>query len=117
MSALNCALPSYTLPSRALPSRALALIREYSKPLTRPDWRTLHKISNYDLFYYISHSNYTVSDIIMSNIRETLWYQMYLFIEVWGIEMAAMRYNIPVGDLININGMRYAVLHNNVMNH
>jgi hypothetical protein len=100
-----------------LPSRALLLIREYSKPLTRPDWRTLHKISNYDLFYHISHSDYNATDIIMSNIRETDWYKMYLFIEVWGIEMAAMRYNIPVGDLININGMRYAVLHNNIMNY
>jgi len=102
--------------SRALPTRAVALIREYSKPLTRPDWRTLHKISNYDLFYHISHSDYTVKDIIMSNIRETDWYKMYLFIEVWGIETAAVRYNMPTYDLININGMRYAVIQHNIMN-
>ena len=104
------------LPTRALPSRALLLISEYSKPLTRPNWRTLHKIYNYDLFYHISHSDYKVKDIIMSNIRETDWYQMYLFIEVWGIETAAMRYNMPTYDLININGMRYALIQHNIMN-
>jgi hypothetical protein len=28
-----------SLPSRVLPSRALQIISEYSKPMTRPDWR------------------------------------------------------------------------------
>ena len=28
-------------PHQILPANALKLIREYSKPLTRPDWRTL----------------------------------------------------------------------------
>ena len=33
------ALPSRALPNRILPSRALLIISEYSKPMTRPDWR------------------------------------------------------------------------------
>jgi len=38
--ALPCrALPCRALPCRALPCRALDLIREYSRPMTRPDWR------------------------------------------------------------------------------
>ena len=38
-------LTSHTLPSRALPSRALQLISEYSKPITRGDWRTFTRIT------------------------------------------------------------------------
>ena len=29
-----------------LPDDVVALIKEYSKPLTRPDWRTLHIMPN-----------------------------------------------------------------------
>lgn len=28
-----------------LPDDVLQIIKEYSKPLTRPDWRTLHKMT------------------------------------------------------------------------
>ena len=38
-------------PSYVLPARALALIKEYSKPLTRPDWRTLQRMT-FDNFYH-----------------------------------------------------------------
>ena len=34
------ALPFHALPFHTLPFHALRLISEYSKPLTRPDWRT-----------------------------------------------------------------------------
>ena len=33
-----------------LPDDILQLIKEYSMPITRPDWRTLHKMS-YHLFH------------------------------------------------------------------
>ena len=33
------------VPSRQLPCRALQLIREYSKPITRGDWRTCSRIT------------------------------------------------------------------------
>jgi len=39
MNSLSHALP------HALPSRAVQLISEYSKPLTRPDWRTFIRIT------------------------------------------------------------------------
>jgi len=29
-----------------LPEDVVALIREFSRPLTRPDWRTLHRMPN-----------------------------------------------------------------------
>ena len=41
------------LPSHALPSHALVLIREYSKPITRPDWRDSKPlITRYQLYLY-----------------------------------------------------------------
>ena len=36
-----------------LPSRALQLIREYSKPITRPDWRTCKRITKKDASNHI----------------------------------------------------------------
>jgi hypothetical protein len=101
----------------ALPYRALYLIREFSKPLTRPDWRSLHKLTNYELFYYISHTTiyYDVCNTLMYNIRETPWYCMYLYVEVWGIEKAAIKYNTSTYDLLQINGMYYALINHNLI--
>ena len=33
-----------------LPTRALALVCEYSKPVTRPDWRKLNRLPLYKLY-------------------------------------------------------------------
>jgi hypothetical protein len=30
-----------------LPDDVLAIIKDFSKPITRPDWRTLHKMTSY----------------------------------------------------------------------
>ena len=40
-----------------LPPRALTLIKEYSRPLTRPDWRTLQRMT-FDNFYYSLRLNW-----------------------------------------------------------
>lgn len=33
-----------------LPDDVIKIIREFSKPVTRPDWRTLHKMTDDELF-------------------------------------------------------------------
>ena len=38
-----------SLRTRVLPARARKLIREYSKPVTRPDWRSIQPMSFYML--------------------------------------------------------------------
>ena len=43
--ASSCTLQSHALTSHSLPSRALQLISEYSKPITRGDWRTFPRIT------------------------------------------------------------------------
>ena len=40
-----------------LPDDVLQIIKEYSKPVTRPDWRTLHKMPQY-IYKYDCYSNY-----------------------------------------------------------
>jgi hypothetical protein len=50
MNSLSHALP-HALPNRALPSRAVQLISEYSKPLTRPDWRTFIRTLSKNIFF------------------------------------------------------------------
>ena len=46
-----------------LPDDVLKIIKEYSKPLTRPDWRTLHRMSDEKYFeefveQYIARAKY-----------------------------------------------------------
>jgi hypothetical protein len=43
-----------------LPNIALHLIREYSKPITRPDWRTLQRLTFYSVY----------SDVIQRRTRK-----------------------------------------------
>jgi hypothetical protein len=87
---MSHALPCYALPCYALPSRALLLIREYSKPLTRPNWRESKPIiTTYLLFsrtYYIRHyipeqilppSKYVLDYRLLCNILQTNWYYKY----------------------------------------
>ena len=61
------ALPSIALPSIALPSRAVELIREYSKPLTRPDWRTFPRITTKIFMDDILEINKKLYNIICKN--------------------------------------------------
>jgi hypothetical protein len=80
------ALPSRALPSRALPSRALLLISEYSKPLTRSDWRESIPIITtsclYDCVYYLldfnhkTPSKYSLEYRLLCNILQTDWYYL-----------------------------------------
>jgi hypothetical protein len=50
------ALPSYTLPSYTLPSRALDLIHEYSRPMTKHNWRDSKPIiSTYRLYLQVKN--------------------------------------------------------------
>ena len=66
------------LPCRSLPCRALLLIREYSRPLTRPDWRQSKPIiSTYHLYLEVRNASLYIRDepkrkvdyIIFRNIK------------------------------------------------
>ena len=66
-----------TLPSRALPNRALQLISEYSKPITRGDWRTFTRITieTYikDKYKLINFTNNLLYELVHRNMYENLY--------------------------------------------
>ena len=98
-----------------LPSRAVGLIREYSKPLTRHDWRTLRKMTNYNLYSIIANvieRNVDLVMIIQKNMSEGLWYQLISFMQVWGLENTSACYNISQEELLKMDGMRDAAIIN-----
>ena len=114
--ASTCSLHCTSLSIRSLPCRAINIIREYCCPLTRPDWRKLRKMTNYNLFHCITNDNipYRLLNIINTNMQTSDWFCMFTFIELWGANNASIRYGIPTGELIRINGLNYAV--NNYVN-
>ena len=70
-----------------LPIRALALIREYSKPLTRPDWRKSKPIvTTYRLYLNVINNYSEICYYILSNIWLTDWYQLYTYIKTYGFD-------------------------------
>ena len=101
--ALPCrALPCCALPCRALPCRALSLIREYSKPLTRPDWRKSNPIISVCELYQLVYDNWDENDLyftIYRNIVTTYWYDIYWCIKIHGVYMCCSRYNITRYDI------------------
>jgi hypothetical protein len=101
-----------------LPSHILKLIREYSCPLTRSDWRRLHKLTNYIFLDCISYDNipYRLLNTIHINMQTSDWFCMYSFIELWGLTNASIKYGIPIKELIQINGFNHAINTNTTMN-
>ena len=65
-----------------LPERASQLIREYSKPLTRPDWRTVNPIP-YNILYSNAICKYNTNvvltkfvDSITNQIPADIWFDI-----------------------------------------
>jgi hypothetical protein len=102
----------HSLVGRVLPCRALTLIREYSKPLTRPDWRKIHKLSNYELYTIIKNvtmSNVKLVLIIQRSMIDTLWYKLFGFIRIMGLEKTCRCHNILKEELLKMDGIREAI--------
>ena len=62
-----------------LPERALIIIREYSKPMTRPDWRHSKPLTT----TYQWYNNTLIRDgllmaYLLMNIVETDWYYLHM---------------------------------------
>ena len=117
--ALPCrALPCRALPCRTLPCRALHLLREYSKPLTRPDWRKSKPIiTTYRLYLIIKYAMYIpivtpknlLHCMVLYNIGETEWYFAYAYIKFYGLCI----YLDQCTDytMLNADGIQDAIYH------
>jgi len=95
-----------------LPSNVVRLISEYSKPCTRPEWRTLRKITNYDLYIIIMKSDVTskLLTIIHTNMTHSMWYELFSYTEIWGLNRTSKCFKIPEKDLLKIDGIYRASL-------
>ena len=107
------ALPCRALPSRALPCRALSLIREYSRPMTKPDWyKSKPIITTYRLYLYlltkIDHlKSPDINIIILNNISCTEWYFAYTYIKHYGLMNYLFKRQIT-SDKANMDGLQDA---------
>lgn len=98
--------------SIVLPSNVLRLISEYSKPVSRPDWRTLRKMTDYKLYSIIMNvikKKVNLVLILQTNMKDSLWYNLYGFTQCWGIEGTSSHYNMSEDELLKIDGMIEAI--------
>ena len=76
------ALPIRALPIRAVPIRAVHLISEYSKPLTRPNWRQSKPLTTtYQLYNNTLIRDGLLMARLLLNIIDTEWYNLYMTIK------------------------------------
>lgn len=79
------------LPLNLLPLNAINLIREYSKPLTRPDWKTFERTINPNLFIeeILDTTVLKRTSLFFKahiNMRDSAFYIMYNQIEYRGVD-------------------------------
>ena len=93
-----------------LPSRALLLIHDYSRPMTRPDWRKSKPIiSTYRLYtrvQYLFNVRKNLHTIILHNIYQTDWYYAFYYIKYHGLSRHT---NLNTTRVINMEGIEEAV--------
>ena len=119
------ALQSHALQSHALhalPTRALLLINEYSKPITRPDWRKSKPIITIYCLYLIvkqfSYKKLSISPLdrlylcISCNITDTDWYDVYVSISFYGLNNYLERREDTY--LTNADGIKDAIQYYNI---
>ena len=97
-------------PSHALPCRALDLIREYSRPMTRPDWRKSKPIISTYRLYTICRKRKKISIKIfrfLKNIEDTDWYYTCKYIQSYGL-------NKYYKEFFRQYGVQYNTIANNV---
>jgi hypothetical protein len=112
--------------ARALPCRALSLIREYSKPCTRPDWRISKPIiTTYKLLLEICSKSYQEKEnrrrmrllkTIIKNIKKTNWFWIYNHIKYFGLRDFYVMYYEKYGvkyynrtNICKIDGIEIAI--------
>ena len=104
---MDYTLPSHTLPSHTLPSRALLLIRDYSKPLTRPDWRKSKPLfTQFNIYLFSISRNQKWSKLKYNTfilITSTDWYRVFKYIKYYGLDK--YYYNYGWNDVSHIDGM------------
>jgi hypothetical protein len=104
-----------------LPDDVLFIIREYSKPLTRPDWRTYCPLTNH-LLYNSLHHEYAIKEnkpFVLKNrvfnhntlflyrralnhLKTTYWGRVYIMTRSFGVDYASCYFKLPIHELYRI---------------
>ncbi len=103
----------FTMPLCVLPLRVLNIIKEYSRPLTRSNWRDSKPIiSTYQLYLNCRQNNeylFKLFCIIIDNIQRTNWYDAFIFIKHKGLSRYYYQYNICDSKIVNVDGIKEAI--------
>ena len=95
------------LPYRELPYRALLLINEYSKPLTRPEWRNSKPIvTSFYLYKMVQNTPTFLTPLIYGlymNLMQTQWYGLYVSVRFNGLN------KICDNSIMKIDGIQDAL--------
>ena len=93
-----------------LPDDVLQIIREYSKPVTRPDWRTLNRLPLYKLYDEIMEKkqngrwNYTplLRMFVYDIQRGNCWSDLYRYCNLHGIKACSQHFGIQYDELVHL---------------
>ena len=119
-------MPKYNAPlrkvkSRKLPSRALQLIREYSKPITRGDWRTFPRITKEKFVKYkdeLDSINRRLYDLVHRHMYDYLYcmteYKLYWLIRIQFDRMNCQTIN-PIDYMPKIELIYLAIQNEEIM--
>ena len=102
-----------------LPEDVLTIIREFSKPATRPDWRTIRPLQGHILYRELHNVLYKqlfdrpnkrkpLYIRAFNHLKKTEWGIMHIYIRSFGIQDASYYFKISVQELYKIPGARYA---------
>ena len=115
-----CMLTSCMLPSCMLPNHILKLISEYSKPLTRPNWRTFKRQIDTPYFIQCLEKHYINKALVIGrlNMEQSSFYIAYHHIYYYGIQDYIYAYYINLNHnyLFNKEGLIRDVLSNKLLN-
>ena len=100
------------------PPEILRLIREYSLPITRPNWRKSKPIiTTYQMFLLAERNNtyfwtYTIYEQLLEHIRETEWFYSYKTILEYGLDLYRRyyyKYGVHSRNIHTIDGLQEAL--------
>ncbi len=95
-----------------MPINVIRIIKEYSKPLTRPDWRTIRNLTQYRLFLDIKNDicNKSLYFNAYKSMEKTDWFYTLNYISRLGIESYIHSHNKTddISELLKIEGIRHA---------
>lgn len=103
---------SHALLSHALPNRVLLLINEYSRPMTKPDWRKSKPIiTTFRLYLHVKYILFTpvisptkrLHSMMLNNICDTEWYNVYVYIRYHGLKTYLREYSDY--NMLNADGI------------